>query len=204
MPISRLPKRRVVSDVAPYLAPPSVSIPALLRAGSDHIFQKLIFDLYTISERIEQVRVHFASRVGISGPQYSLLRAVAFLQGQRGVSIGIVAKHLHVASPFITAQSRELLQRGLLEKKEDTADRRVSRLSLTVKGERLVDQIVQKVRPINDLFFGTLQKSEFEALSTIMGKLVDSSRSAIAQISSQDHGVLLSNRGRRISNNNRK
>jgi len=108
-----------------------------------------------------------------------------------------------VASPFITAQSRELLQRGLLEKKEDTVDRRVWRLSLTVKGERLVDQIVQKVRPINDIFFGTLQKSEFEALSTIMEKLVDSSRSAIAQISSQDYGVLLSNRERRIFKNDR-
>ena len=204
MAISRLPKRPVAAEVAQYLAPPSVSVPALLRAGSDHIFQKLIFDLFTISERIEQVRVHVASRMGISGPQYSLLRAVAFLQGHQGVSVGIVAKHLHVASPFITAQSRELLQRGLLEKKEDTADRRVSRLSLTVKGERLVNQLIQKVRPINDIFFGTLQKSEFEALSTITGKLVDSSRSAIAQISSQDHGVLLSSRGRSISNGDRK
>ena len=203
MAISRLPKRPVAAEVAPYLAPPSVSVPALLRSGRDHIFQKLIFDMFTISARIEVVRVHFASRMGISGPQYSLLRAVAFLQGHQGVSIGIVARHLHVASPFITAQSRELLQRGLLEKKEDTVDRRVWRLSLTVKGERLVDQIVQKVRPINDIFFGTLQKSEFEALSTIMEKLVDSSRSAIAQISSQDYGVLLSNRERRIFKNDR-
>ena len=199
MPFSKRPKRRVVAEVAPYLAPPSVSAPSLLQGGSDRIFQKLIFNLFTISARIEQVRVHFAFRVGISGPQYSLLRAVAILQGSEGVSVGIVAGHLHVTSAFITAQSRALLQRGLLKKKEDTADRRVSRLSLTFKGERLVDEIVEEVRPINDIFFGTLQRDEFEALSAIMEKLVDSSRDAIVQISSLDQKVFLSNRDKRIS-----
>src|SRR5262249_26161653 len=156
-------------------------------------------DLFTISARIEQVRTHFASRMGISGPQYSLLRALTFLQGSEGASVGIVAEHLHVTSAFITAQSRALLQRGFLKKKEDAADRRISRLWLTLKGERLVDEIVEEVRPINDVFFGTLQKGEFEALSAIMEKLVYSSRDAIVQISSQDQKILLSNRDQRIS-----
>jgi MarR family transcriptional regulator, organic hydroperoxide resistance regulator len=199
MPISKLPKRRVPGEVAPYLAPPSVSAPGLLRAGSDRIFQKLVFDLFTISARIERVRVHFASKMGISGPQYSMLRAVASLQGKEGVSIGIVAEHLHVTSTFITAQSHELVRRGFLRKKEDTTDRRVSRLSLTHKGERLVDEIVEEVRPINDIFFGGLQKGEFDALSTIVEKLVESSRNAVIQISSQDQRALLSNRDKRMS-----
>jgi DNA-binding MarR family transcriptional regulator len=137
--------------------------------------------------------------MGVSGPQYSLLRAVAFLQGGERVSVGIVAEHLHVTSTFITAQSRVLAQRGFLKKREDAADRRVSRLSLTRKGERLVDEIVEGVRPINDIFFGGLEKGEFEALSAIMGKLVDSSRDAIIQISSEDTETLLSNRDKRVS-----
>src|SRR5262249_28980661 len=199
MPFSKRPKRRVVAEVAPYLAPPSVSAPSLLQGGSDRIFQKLIFNLFTISARIEQVRVHYAFRMGVSGPQYSLLRAVAFLQGSEGVSVGIAAEHLHVTSAFITAQSRALLQRGFLKKKEDPTDRRVSRLSLTLKGERLVDEIVEEVRPINDVVFGTLQKSDLKPLSAIMEKLVVSSRAAIVQISSQDQRVLLSNRDKRIS-----
>ena len=145
MPISKPPKRRVPGEVAPYLAPLSVSAPSLMRAGGDRIFQKLVFDLFTISARIEQVRVHFASKMGISGPQYSVLRAVALLQGKEGVSIGVVAKHLHVTGTFITAQSRELARHGFLRKKEDTTDRRVSRLSLTLKGERLVDEIVEEI-----------------------------------------------------------
>jgi DNA-binding MarR family transcriptional regulator len=172
------------------MPPPSISARSLLRARSDRTFQKLVFDLFTVAARMEDVRVHFASRMGISGPQYSLLRAVASLQGNRGVSVGMIAEHLHVTSAFIAAQSRELMQHGLMAKREDATDRRVSRLSLTSKGERLVDDIIAELRPINDLFFGGLQKSEFEALAAIMDKLVDFSRSAIVQISSADRRAM--------------
>jgi DNA-binding MarR family transcriptional regulator len=194
MPISKRPKSRSLAKDDAYRPPPGVSAPNLLRTGSDRIFQKLVFNLFTISARIERVRVHFATRMGISGPQYSLLRAVAFLQGTEGVSIGIVAEHLDVTSTFITAQSGALAQRGYLNKREDAADRRISRLSLTPRGERLVDEIVEGVRPINDIFFGGLQKVEFEALSATIQKLVNSSRNAMIQISSQDEEALLSKR----------
>ena len=198
MPVSRVRKRRMSAEVAPYAPPPSVSVPNLLRGGHDRTFQKLVFDFFTISARIEQVRVHFASRMGISGPQYSVLRAVAALQDSDGVSIGVVAEHLHVTSTFITVQSGVLAQRGLLKKREDLTDRRISRLSLTLNGERLVDAIVNEVRSINNVFFGVLRRKEFDALSAIMKKLVGSSRAAILQISAQDQQAVLSNRDKRI------
>jgi DNA-binding MarR family transcriptional regulator len=153
--------------------------------------------LFTIADRLERVRVHVASRMGLSGPQYSLLRAVASLQGKEGVSIGIVAEHLHVTSAFITFQSGVLVQRGLLGKREDVSDRRVSRLSLTATGEQLVDKIVEEVRPINDLFFGTLQEDEFDILAATVRKLVDSSRNAMIHVSSRKQAALLSSRDNR-------
>jgi DNA-binding MarR family transcriptional regulator len=198
MPVSRVRKRRMSAEVTPYVPPPSVSVSSLLRGGSDRTFQQLVFDFFTISARIEQVRVHFASRMGISGPQYSVLRAVAALQSSDGVSIGVVAEHLHVTSTFITVQSGVLAQRGLLKKREDLTDRRISRLSLTLNGERLVDAIVNEVRSINNVFFGVLRRKEFDALSAIMKKLVGSSRAAILQISAQDQQAVLSNRDKRI------
>jgi len=191
MSISKFSKRR---NIASYTAPSSVSAPSLLRAGSDRVFQKLIFDLFTISARIERVRVHFASRMGISGPQYSLLRAVASLQGNEGVSIGTIAEHLQVTSAFIATQSALLRRHGFLKKNDDTADRRISRLSLTSRGKQLVDEIIEGVRPINDTFFGGLERREFKALAASMAKLVDSSRAAIVQIVSQDQQVSLSKR----------
>jgi DNA-binding MarR family transcriptional regulator len=196
MSISRLSKRRRADAIA-YVAPPTVSAPNLLRAGSDRVFQKLVFDLFTISARLEGVRLHLASRMGVSGPQYSILRAVAALQGQEGISIGTVAEYLQVTNAFITAQSRALAHHGFLNKKEDVTDRRVSLLSLTRRGERFVDDVVEQVRPINDIFFGTLESSEFDALSAIMDKLVESSRNAVVRMSSENHEALLSTRDRR-------
>src|SRR5215831_1246714 len=188
-------KRRPLSaKMSSYAAPLSVSAASLLRAGSDRAFQKLVFDLFTISARIERVRVHFASKAGISGPQYSVLRAVASLQGNEGVAIGIVAEHLQVTSAFIAAQSSLLMQRGFVEKNEDTSDRRFSRLSLTPRGRHLVHEIVDGVRPINDMFFGRLERGEFSALSTIMAKLVSSSRDVIVQIASEGQQISLAKR----------
>jgi len=199
MSIAKLAKRRARSPTTAYVAPLTIGAPALLRLGSDRAFQKLVFDLFTISARIDQVRQHLASKAGLSGPQYSLLRAVALLQGDIGVSIGTVAEHLHVTNAFVTAQSHLLVQKGLLKKQDASADRRVSLLFLTAKGERLVDQVVEQVRPINDMFFGTLQGKEFDSLCAIMGKLVDSSRVALVHISSQTRESALSTRDKRMS-----
>src|SRR6516164_3217694 len=140
--IPRAPKRYQMGN--------SVSAAALLRGGSDRAFQKLVFDLFSVAARLERVRGHLASRVGISAPQYTLLRAVASLQGEEGVSIGTVAEHLHVTSAFVTAQSGLLVQRDFISKEDDSTDRRISRLSLTANGERLFDEIITEVRTLND------------------------------------------------------
>jgi len=191
---SKRSKRQQRINSAPYTPPLTASSPSLLRSGSDHMFQELIFNLFTISTRLEQVRSHLASSTEISGPQYSLLRAVAALQADEGVSVGAVAEYLSVSSAFVTIQSRTLDQRGFLKKSEQSTDRRVSLLSLTPKGETLVSSVIEEVRPINDIFFGTLKSAEFDALSAIMHKLVESSREAIVHLSSQDHQALLSTR----------
>jgi len=188
-------KRRRAESHA-YVAPPTASASSLLRGGSDRLFQKLVFDLFTISARLEDIRMHLASRMHISASQYSVLRAVAALQAPDGVSIGTVADHLHVTSAFITAQSRGLVEQDFLDKQEDQTDRRVSLLSLTRKGERIVDEIVEQVRPINDMFFGTLERSEVDALSGIIDKLVQSSRDAIVRISAERQEASLSSRDR--------
>jgi DNA-binding MarR family transcriptional regulator len=192
-------KRQEHTDSAPYTPPLTASSPSLLRSGSDRLFQELVFNLFTISTRLEQVRSHLASSTQISGPQYSLLRAVAALQGDEGVSVGAVAEHLSVSSAFVTIQSRLLHHRGFLKKREQSTDRRVSLLSLTPKGETLVSKVIEEVRPINDIFFGTLDRAEFDALSAITHKLVASSRDAMVHLSSVTHEAFLSTRDKGLS-----
>ena len=108
---------------------------ALLENGSDHRFRTLVNDLFTIASRMEIVRTHLGARMGISGPQYSVLIAVAHLQGERargggGVSVGTVAQAMHVSSAFIASETGKMARRGLLLKRPNPEDGRGVLLSL--------------------------------------------------------------------------
>jgi len=91
--------------------PPTISSGALLERGSDRRFRALVNDLFTVASRMEIVRSHLGRRMGISGPQYSVLVAVAHLQGGRGASVGAVAQAMHVSSAFIAAETGKMARR---------------------------------------------------------------------------------------------
>src|SRR5215471_4606151 len=106
----------------------------LLPARSDHTLRRVIYHLFTISSRMEELRRLLGRPIGISGPQFSLLMAIAELSGSHGVSVGELAGYLHVSGPFVTAESRKLAGKGYIEKAADPSDLRVSRVRLSAKG----------------------------------------------------------------------
>jgi MarR family transcriptional regulator, organic hydroperoxide resistance regulator len=185
MSISRLRRGRTKArakqqhDVAAYFLPPTVSADALLEKGSDRRFRALVNDLFTVASRMEAVRAHLGARMGISGPQYSVLVAVAHLQGERGVSVGAVAQAMHVSSAFIASETGKMARLGLLLKQPNPEDRRGVLLSLAPAGRLRIDRASPEIRAINDLFFGVLDPQSFAALSAAAGALVKGSRKAV-------------------------
>jgi MarR family transcriptional regulator, organic hydroperoxide resistance regulator len=166
--------------------PPTVSRPALLEAGSDRRFRTLLHDLFTISARMELVREHLGRRLGISGPQYTVLAAVAHLQGDQGASVSAVAKTLHVSSAFVATETGKLAQRGLLDKRTNPHDRRGVLLSLSRAGCSEIRRIGAEIRSINDVFFGGLDAKSFAALTAAAGTLVGGSRKAVQLVGAAD------------------
>jgi DNA-binding MarR family transcriptional regulator len=167
---------------AAYSLPPTTSVAALLDNGCDGRFRMLVNDLFTIASRMEIVRAHLGSRMGISGPQYSVLIAVAHLQGERGVSVGAVAQAMHVTSAFIASESGKLAQRRLLLKRPNPQDGRGVLLSLAPDGRRKLGRIAGELRAINDLFFGRLDASSFSGLSRAAAALVKGSAQALDHV----------------------
>src|SRR5580704_6054934 len=170
--------------------PPTTSRRALLKGGSDHDFRALVHDLLTVSSRMERVRGHLGARMGVSGPQYSVLIAIAHLQCDGGVSVGTLAKALHVSNAFIASETGKLAQRGLLHKRTNPNDRRGILLSIAPAGRIEIGKIGDEIRAINDLFFGVLDAKAFAALSKAVGALVHSSRKAIHYVSAADQQEL--------------
>ena len=162
-----------------FVLPATVTREALLDRGSDRRFRALVNDLLTIATRMESVREHLGRRMGISGPQYSVLIAIAHLQGDIGVSVGAVAQAMHVSSAFIAVETGKLARLGLLLKRRNPHDRRGVLLSLALSGRLKIDRASAEIRAVNDLFFGGLAAAPFRALCASAATLVDGSRSAL-------------------------
>jgi DNA-binding MarR family transcriptional regulator len=180
-PAKERAKAPVKSDIgaAAYALPPTVSNGALLEKGSDQRFRALVNDLFTIANRMELVRAHLGRRMGISGPQYSVLVAVAHLQGERGVSVGTVAQAMHVSSAFIASETGKMARLRLLLKRSNPQDGRGVLLSLAPAGRLKIDRVSAEIRAINDLFFGALDGASFAALSAAAAGLVKGSGRAV-------------------------
>jgi hypothetical protein len=70
-----------------YHPPLTTTRRALLVGGSDTEFRRLIYRLVVVEERLRRVRDFLARRVGLTGPQYTLLITIAYLQGESGIAV---------------------------------------------------------------------------------------------------------------------
>ena len=162
--------------------PLSATRPALLSGKSDHSFRELLYNFFTISNRLEEVRRHLGSRIGLSGPQYNLMMAVAELQGSAGVSVGRVAEYLHVSGTFVTAETEKLVRKSYINKHHDPGDLRVSLLAVAEKGWTALVSLFPELQQINDLFFAIESREDFESIHRTLKKMVESSQRTLALI----------------------
>jgi DNA-binding MarR family transcriptional regulator len=189
---ARVRKKAIAGGAAGSCAlPATVSHAALLDRGSDGRFRRLVSDLLTIASRMNAVREHLARGMEVSGPQYSFLIAIAHLQGERGVSVGGLARALHVSSAFVASETRKLALAGLVHKRPNPQDRRGVLLALTSEARALIGRNAAEIRAVNDLFFGELDRRSFEAMVAAASALVQGSRRAMVYLDAADEAQFL-------------
>jgi DNA-binding MarR family transcriptional regulator len=188
MSTSRLRGRRktVVAEPAGvqsrFEVPATVTRTALLDRGSDQRFRGLVYDLLTIATRMNAVREHLARRMKLTGPQYSLLMAVAQFHDRGGVGVGKLARLLHVSSAFVATETGKLAQAGLIDKRSNPRDRRGVLLGVTRAGRTLIEGSSAEIRAINDEFFGQLDRKAFEAATAAIALIELGSRKAMHRL----------------------
>jgi DNA-binding MarR family transcriptional regulator len=166
--------------------PLTVSHRALLVDGSDIEFRRLVYRLLQVEERLRHARAYLGRQAGLTGPQYSLLMAVAYLQGETGIAVRALARELRVTSAFITTESRRLIERGLVAKRRNPHDSRSTLVSVTPAGRRAIERLVPEVRAVNDLFFGHLSRPAFAQAARFLDQLMNGSRQALAHIAARE------------------
>ncbi len=175
-----------ISNLTPTSSTPDRDLTAtrdiLLTRGSDRALRTLLYNLFTIETRMEEVRRYLGSCIGISGPQFSLLMAIQELQGEDGASVGRIAAYLHVAGSFVTAESSKLARKDYIEKRCGPQDRRVSLLRVRPAGKQAIERLLPEVRQINDTFFELESSEGFESLCRAADRMVDGSRQVLSLI----------------------
>jgi len=166
-----------------YHPPLTITRRALLVRGSDVEFRRLIYRLLLVEERLRQVRAFLARRIGLTGPQYTLLITVAYLQGATGITVRSLARNLRVTSAFITGESRRLIERGLLAKRRNPHDSRSTLLSVTAAGRRRIAGLVPELRSINNAFFAHVSAQSFRHARRFLDQLLDGSERVMLYMS---------------------
>jgi len=177
---ARMAERAVEGGYAP---PLSVSRPACLENGRDDRLRALLHSLFVTAARFEDVRGAFGRRLGASGPQYTILAAIAERQGTgSGIGIGALADHLHVAASHITTEVNKLAALGLVEKRANPRDGRGVLVRLTRAGEAALDRLGPFRREINDILFDGIGRAEFQTLARMFERFLVNTERALDRV----------------------
>src|SRR5215207_3664390 len=160
--------------------PLTTSRPELLTSGRDRQFRHLVHALFGFAAHHERIRSGHARVIGLAGIEYTVLISIAHLSQDGDVNVKTVADHLYLSGAFITAVAGRLLKLGLIDKKTDADDRRRVTLTVSAQGRAALERLAPIQRQVNDMEFGTLSRQEFELLTGIVERLIDSGARAVA------------------------
>ncbi|HEX5164794.1 MAG TPA: MarR family winged helix-turn-helix transcriptional regulator [Thermomicrobiales bacterium] len=137
--------------------------------GKNHdIARQFAWEIAAINVYLQEIRYFWAKSLGVSGPQWMILMALADLDQGEGVSVKVVSKMLHVDPSFVTTQSKMLEKKGFVRRKTSGDDARVVQMSLTDKTYKFIAGLASQQEELNHFIFGEFSERE---LSEFAGKL---------------------------------
>jgi DNA-binding MarR family transcriptional regulator len=169
-------RRERESETTERFPPLSISMETFLRDGTDREFRHLINSLLSFSTLMMRHREYYASYIGVTGSQYSMMAVIA---EARFATVGDVAEQMQVASQFVTAEISKLIAKNIIEKTPNERDRRSMLLRLTPKGQNLLRELGPIRRESNDLMYGSLTGDQGRVLQGILDALIEDANSAL-------------------------
>lgn len=135
---------------------------------NEDLIRRFTWSIAAIGVHLEELRYFWAQTLGVSGPQWMILMALADLDQGDGVPVNVVSKKLHVDSSFVTTQSKLLEKKGFLRRKTSADDARVVQMSLTDKTYKHMAGLESQQANLNAFIFAEFDDAELEAFT---GKL---------------------------------
>jgi MarR family transcriptional regulator, organic hydroperoxide resistance regulator len=135
------------------------------------VVRQFAWQIASISIHLDEIRQYWARALGISGPQWMILMALADLDQGDGVSVKVVSKMLHVDPSFITTQSKMLEKKGFMRRRTSPEDARIVQMSLTDKTYKHIANLASQQDALNEFIFAEFGDRELADLTVKLGSL---------------------------------
>ncbi|MFF1547447.1 MarR family winged helix-turn-helix transcriptional regulator [Streptomyces sp. NPDC058291] len=109
-------------------------------------------------------------RVGLSRPEFDLLGALR--RTGHELTPGELARETFSSGAAVTKRVKQLTERGLVERRGDTRDRRVAHLRLTDAGRDLVDGVLPEQLAYESAVLSALDDGSQGELADLLGELL--------------------------------
>jgi DNA-binding MarR family transcriptional regulator len=122
------------------------------------------------------------SLIGLA-PEVSLaqLRTLVMISTHGVMNLTSVAEGLGVNPSNASRTCDRLVRDGLLDRREDTADRRSIQLSLTRQGQKVVEKLFAKRRAMLEQIVSTMSQAQQRQLSSSLQAFVDAAAKGSAE-----------------------
>jgi len=154
------------------------SEPGAKRTGADDaagknqdLVRQFAWAVASINVHLQEIRYFWAKALGISGPQWMILMALADLDQGEGVSVKVVSKMLHVDPSFVTTQWKLLEKKGFMRRRTSGDDARVVQMSLTDKTYKHIASLASQQQALNDFIFAEFGDRELTELTAKLTSL---------------------------------
>src|ERR1044072_4141139 len=138
---------------------------------NQEVVRQLAWEIAAINVHLQEIRYFWAKALGISGPQWMILMALAELDKGDGVAGKVVSKMLHVDPSFVTTQSKLLEKKGFMRRKTSVDDARVVQMSLTDKSYKHIANLASQQDALNEFIFAEFSDNELKEFTGRLASL---------------------------------
>ena len=157
------------------------STPPQRSKRNQDLARRFAWEVASINVHLQELRHFWAKTLGISGPQWMILMALADLDKGDGVPVKVVSKMLHVDPSFVTTQSKLLEKKGFMRRKSSQDDARVVQMSLTDKSYKHIANLASQQEALNEFIFTEFSDSELEEFTGRLASLKNSAREGLPE-----------------------
>lgn len=134
----------------------------------DEFVDKVSEDMVAISRDFVRRRAGEFYKVKITLPQMAILEQ---LQRSGELNMSDMARFINVTTAAMTGVITRLVRDGYVARASQPGDRRVIKIKLTAKGEKIMKSVIEQRRQLFKRMFGTLSDREREDYLKILSRI---------------------------------